>query len=54
MKKMIWACVKCGVAFPEGLPYGTKNCPYCDGELKLHRVVDPVTFELERKKAKPT
>ena len=53
MKKMIWVCVKCGAAFPEGLPYGTRNCPYCDGELKLHRVVDPLTYELEKKGAIP-
>jgi len=55
MKKKIWACVKCGVAFPQGLPYETKNCPFCDGKLKLHRVVDPFTLALEgKKKAKLT
>ena len=52
MKKKIWEYTKCEIAFHRGLPCGIKICPYCKGELKLHRVVDPLTCDLERKEAK--
>lgn len=43
MTKML-ACDKCGVAFPDWDVEIAKefnmNCPYCDGEIKSHRVVE--------------
>jgi len=45
MTEQMWACTKCGVAFPEWDAEMKKEftkCPYCEGELKLHEVVYPL------------
>jgi len=47
VKDEIWACPKCGVAFPEGLPYAEKKCPYCGNDLKVHKIVDPFHYKKE-------